>query len=157
MLVSRVLVLDWVAGVATLMLMQTVKVRTSRLNKPRIDYYKYANDDRGDMEYDIVTEGRYHNQVKALREEMHSLEQRHQGKFGNKLGMLVDAPPLLKLSPSIDLIRGFPGDPPHSEYQGMTKLLHGFLLEGILTVAGVKQYVKYMRSSFPFPPGFSRL
>lgn len=47
-------------------------------------------DGRGDMEYDIVSEGRYHHQVMALRKEMHRLPQgRQQERFGNRLGMLV--------------------------------------------------------------------
>lgn len=39
----------------------------------------------------------------------------------------------------------------------MTKLLHDFLLNGILTVPGIKQYCKFMRSEFPFPPGTLRI
>lgn len=46
---------------------------------------------RGDLEYDVFTEGRYHYQVMALREEMYSLlhDSRQQERFGNRLGMLV--------------------------------------------------------------------
>ena len=54
--------------------------------------YIDANEDgRGDLEYDIVSEGRYHYQVKALREEILALPAngRARDRHANKLGMLV--------------------------------------------------------------------
>ena len=55
-----------------------------------VGYIDANENGRGDMEYDIISEGRYHHQVMALREEIHDLSPgRPQKQFAKKLGMLV--------------------------------------------------------------------
>lgn len=52
--------------------------------------YISEEDGRGNLDYDIVSDGRYHYQVMALREEIHQRPQgRQQERFANRLGMLV--------------------------------------------------------------------
>jgi hypothetical protein len=76
--------------------------------------------------------------------------------YGSQWGLSEEQPALVDISPALDLILSRPPDPAHSEYQGMTALLHGLLLDGILTSAAQKSYGRVLRL-WPFPPGWERL
>ena len=77
-------------------------------------------------------------------------------KYSSKWGLDLDQSPLVAISPALDLILTRPGDPAHSEYSGIGKLMHEMLLQGILTVSGAKSYARCLRQ-FPFPKGWGRL
>src|ERR1700722_4295606 len=46
--------------------------------------------------------------------------------------------------------------PAHSEYQGLTRIMHSMLLDTLLTQAAAKSYAAMLRS-FPFPPSWPRV
>jgi hypothetical protein len=76
--------------------------------------------------------------------------------YGSQWGLSEERPALIDISPALDLILSRPPDPAHSEYQGMTALLHGLLIDGILTPTAQKSYGQVLRLC-PFPPDWERL
>jgi hypothetical protein len=109
------------------------------------------------LHFDVVTHGRYHYQVTEMRREMTRLRTATARKeYGTAWGMGDTVPPLASITPALDLILSRPPDPAHSEYQGMSELMHGLLLDSILTEAGKKSYASTLRS-WPFPSGWGRL
>jgi hypothetical protein len=91
-------------------------------------------DSRGDLEYDTLTMGRYHNSMIQQRKEMKSLRTiKKQEEYATKWGLQREEPALFKISPALDIILTRPSDPAHSEYNGLTKQLHHLLITAILT------------------------
>jgi hypothetical protein len=78
-------------------------------------------------------------------------------KYASKWGLDTSHPPLIDITPALDIILSRPGDPAHSEYSGQSKRLHELLIEGILSPKAVKSYATFLRTTFPFPPTFARL
>ncbi|OJD26172.1 hypothetical protein ACJ73_02446 [Blastomyces percursus] len=111
---------------------------------------------RGDLEYDIGSHGRYHHQIKHMREKAATLPKSTRDRFLSKWGMMSGPSPLLSIAPSIDVIQSFPADPCHSEYAGMSKIMHLLLLESILSPRGRDEYLHALQT-FPFPSGWGRL
>jgi hypothetical protein len=108
--------------------------------------------ERDNLSYDIVTQGRYYNQAVQMRKEMMALNTvTKQEKYATNWGISQQIPSLQKISPALDLIMTRPGDPAHSEYNGLSKQLHQLLLETILTPAAQILYATELRQ-FPFPP-----
>ncbi len=60
------------------------------------------------------------------------------------------------ISPALNLIQTRPSDPAHSEYGGVTKLLHTLLMSAILTPQAQRLYGEELQR-FPFPPGWGKL
>jgi hypothetical protein len=109
------------------------------------------------LHFDIVTHGRYHYQVMEMRREISGLKTAAARKeYGTAWGMGDTVPALASITPALDLILSRPPDPAHSEYQGMSELMHGLLLDSILTEAGKKSYSSTLRN-WPFPSGWGRL
>ena len=116
-----------------------------------------VNTERGQLDYDLVQNGRFHHQAKSMRKEMHSLRTKQEREtYATKWGIDTEDPCLVAISPALDIVLSRPGDPAHSEYSGMTKQLHLLLIETILTTAAGKLYNKQLRQ-WPFPPGYARL
>lgn len=112
---------------------------------------------RANINYDIITNGRYHTETMRMRKEMGSITVKvRQAKYGSNTGLAVGQPSLVTISPALDIIRSRPSDPAHSEYGGITKLLHILLMNAILTPVAQKEYTAVLRS-FPYPSGWSRL
>ena len=118
----------------------------------------YIRDDQRDqLDFDIRTEGRYHHQVVEMRKVLDSLQTINaRNKFCTKWGMSLEPPCLSSISPALDLILSRPGDPAHSEYNGVSKLMHTLILETILTKRAAELYAVQLRK-FPFPPGWPRV
>lgn len=76
--------------------------------------------------------------------------------YGTLYGMLPDPTPLSRISPAADLVLSFPPDPPHSECNGISRMMHEILVDAILTTKGKFEYSDRLRK-FAFPPGWSRL
>jgi hypothetical protein len=116
-------------------------------------------DIRGQLDYDLVENGRFHHQTQAMREEMNSRNtMARRIEYGTEWGLnptLCD-PPLTQISPALDLILTRPADPAHSEYGGLASLSHEMFVQAVLTTAAGKEYNNFLRS-FPFPPGWARL
>jgi hypothetical protein len=109
------------------------------------------------LDFDVITHGRYHHQAEQMRKQMESLKTATDKRtYGSQWGISEEKPALIDISPALDLILSRPPDPAHSEYQGMTALLHSLLLDGILTATAQKSYGRVLRL-WPFPPGWERL
>lgn len=112
---------------------------------------------RGNLDYNIFEEGRFHHEMLRMRHEMNS--QRNKGaraQYDKKYGLDDETPPLISISPALDIVQTRPNDPAHSEYGGLTKNLHLLLINAILTIQAQKEYSREL-CHFPFPPGWARL
>jgi hypothetical protein len=109
------------------------------------------------LDFDIVTHGRYHFQTVEMRKELNSKPTNAKtNAYAAQWGLGTTNPALADISPALDLIMSRPPDPAHSEYQGITELMHTLLLGGILSEAGKEAYARNLRT-WPFPPGWGRL
>ena len=114
-------------------------------------------DNRGDLGYDTFENGRYHKQAVAMRDDMEGFKTKVlRDKYATKWGIDTEEPCLVKISPALDIILSRPSDPAHSEYNGLTRIMHNLLLDTILTPAAAKSYAATL-CSFPFPPGWPRI
>lgn len=114
-------------------------------------------EDLGNLDYDIVSKGRYHHQTLELRQRMIKLKtKKAREDFAQDWGLADEQTPLIKLSPGLDLVLTRPPDPAHSEYAGMSKQAHNLLMEAILTTEGKREYTKALQR-FKFPTGWGRL
>jgi hypothetical protein len=116
--------------------------------------------ERDDLQFDIDVFGRYHFIALAMRQEMLAKATKTEREDYAKtwgINPVPDIkPPLSKISPALDIIMSRPGDPAHSEYQGVSRQMHLILMETILTVAGGRLYAAELRK-FPFPPNWPRI
>ena len=113
-------------------------------------------DERHNLDYDVIKNGRYHNQTSQLRRNwIAKATKREQDAYATEWG-LGDSLPLAKISPALDLILTRPIDPAHSEYNGLSRRMHALLVEAILSPVGAKIYAAYLRL-FPFPQTWPRL
>ncbi|KAI0995689.1 hypothetical protein K3495_g12491 [Podosphaera aphanis] len=60
------------------------------------------------------------------------------------------------MAPALDIILTHPLDPPHSELQELTRLLHQLLFDSILTEHAKEEYTAQLKN-FQFPPGWPHL
>ncbi|KAI9748387.1 MAG: hypothetical protein M4579_007241 [Chaenotheca gracillima] len=111
---------------------------------------------RGDLDFDIVRKGRYHYHTLQLQRHCKVLHATKRKKFCQDWGLKETPPPLMEITPALDIIRSRPADLAHSEFAGMAKQAQVLLMEAILTVDGQKAYAQEFRR-FPFPPGWGRL
>jgi hypothetical protein len=112
---------------------------------------------RGDLDYNVNDEGRYHYQTLSMRKGMNELRTKtDKNTRATKWGLAVDEPPLPQISPALDLILTRPADTAHSEYNGISRMMHELLIQGILTPTATKAYGRRLRQ-FPFPKGWGRL
>lgn len=77
-------------------------------------------------------------------------------EYANGLGMSVVRPPLQKISPALDIVLSRPPEPAHSEYNGLSQLVHGLFIKQVLIPKALIEYGRILRS-FVFPPGWPRL
>lgn len=106
------------------------------------------------LDFDAITHGRYHRQLVEMRQQIDALPTVAAKKAnGSQWGLSEDRPKLADLSPALDLILSRPPDPAHSEYNGLSELMHCLLLDRILTAPAVKAYTRELRV-WPFPPGW---
>ena len=109
------------------------------------------------LDFDVQTHGRYHHQVVEMRRQMDSLGTAARKKaYGSQWGLAEERPALVDLSPALDLVLSRPPDPAHSEFKGLTELMHALLLNEVLRAPEAKAYTLKLRT-WPFPPGWGRL
>ncbi|CAJ2665171.1 unnamed protein product [Trifolium pratense] len=116
-------------------------------------------EERQCLNYEIIDKGRTHYQHIQMRQQLHHLNKRDQDSYAKRFGISIEPlalQPLSPLSPALDLLLSNPPDPAHSEYSGITRLMHEILLENILTQLAVRLYHLQLRQ-FPFSPGYARL
>ncbi|KAI2473598.1 hypothetical protein F4781DRAFT_379564 [Annulohypoxylon bovei var. microspora] len=107
-------------------------------------------------EFDSITHGRFHRQVKQMQQTMAGLEGNRRETYGSQWGMVTPHPALETIAPVLDLMLTRPFDPCHSEYNGLFCLSHFLLRDAIFTVPSVDEYTLALRV-FQFPPGARRL
>jgi hypothetical protein len=114
-------------------------------------------DKRGDLAYDVISNGRYHHQSLLIRENGNSKPTLAQQKVVWKENGFAPKPsPLEALAPALDLILSRTYDIPHSEWKGLGKNLHKLLLDSILTPSGVSGYTSAFLH-FPVPAHWPRI
>lgn len=112
--------------------------------------------DRANIDYDIVANGRFHHETLRMRDHMRAMAKTRQAKYSTDTGIGVTLPPLVTISPALDIILTRPSDPAHSEYGGITKQLHLLLMNAILTIPSQREYADQLRK-FRYPSGWGRL
>jgi hypothetical protein len=118
-----------------------------------------AVDDRGNLGYDSLQNGRYHFQTVEMRKDLESHHTiRAREKYGTKWGLDPSerAAALAEIAPALDTLLSRPADPAHSEYQGLTRIMHNLLLDTLLTPQATRAYAALLRR-FPFPPSWPRV
>ena len=115
-----------------------------------------AKENRHDLHYDIIHNGRYHYQILADREEAGNLDGVTLQRFMRERGMRLNPSPIVELAPALDLVLSRPYDTPHSEWRGLGRLLQSLLFEAILTKNGGLAYLKAFQG-YLFPPGWARI
>ncbi|KAI1485633.1 hypothetical protein F5X96DRAFT_674446 [Biscogniauxia mediterranea] len=110
------------------------------------------------LRFDIVTHGRFHVQTTEMQSMMKNqlTNASAVARYGKQWGMSNPDPPLVTISPALDLIITRPFDAAHSEYNGISNLMHFLLRDGILVKAARTEYAMELRV-WPFPPGWRRL
>ncbi|KAI1097192.1 hypothetical protein F4804DRAFT_352027 [Jackrogersella minutella] len=109
------------------------------------------------LDFDVVTHGRYHYQTLEMRKCMANQSSNAKTKgYATQWGLAETEPALPLISPALDLILSRPPDPAHSEYQGLTELMHSLFIDRILQESGRQSYARTLRL-WPFPPGWQRL
>ncbi|RYC59161.1 hypothetical protein CHU98_g7042 [Xylaria longipes] len=121
-------------------------------------------EDKANLHFDIVNQGRYHMQTEIDRRkvEQRAKSQRQEETLLRELGLhnnkhLLHT--LEKLFPALDMIRSRPIDAAHSEYQGLSRLLHNFMFKdqmSILTPTAITEACAVYQS-FTVPPRWGRL
>lgn len=109
------------------------------------------------IDFDIVTHGRYHIQTEQMQYNLGILpSQEARADYGTQWGINRPDPPLTIISPALDLVLSRPPDAAHSEYAGITNMMHFFFRDIVLSVAARDEYAIMLRN-WPFPPGAPRL
>jgi hypothetical protein len=98
-------------------------------------------ENRGNLSYDIVSNGRYYYETLGKRKEGNGRPTaKERETFWKERGLLSEPSPLQTLTPALDLILSLPYDIPHSEWKGVGGLLHDLLFDGILAPRGQSAY-----------------
>ncbi|TFB02594.1 hypothetical protein CCMA1212_005569 [Trichoderma ghanense] len=108
------------------------------------------------LHFDIITHGRYHHQSLAMTDQIEAITARRDGtQYGTQWGVKESRPALMHLTPALDVIRTRPADAAHSEFNGLTHLMHAALLD-LLNADAREEYTRLLRQ-WPFPSGWGRL
>lgn len=110
------------------------------------------------LDFDVISHGRFHVQTGQMQNMManHIYTAANKDAYGSQWGINNPDPPLMEISPALDKILSCPPDPAHSEYNGLSCLMHFLLRDVILTGPARTEYSAVLRG-WPFPPGAARL
>ena len=111
---------------------------------------------KADLAFNTLLNARYHYRVLYERQHAQTLSPAKQPIYLKALGMAAEQTPLLRIAPSLDIVRSRPTDAAHSEFAGIAKQAQYCLIDAILTADGRSAYSNELRY-FPFPPGWGRL
>ena len=83
----------------------------------------------------MIGNARGHMEMVRLRRWMdEELRQKYKKEaFSTKHGISLEAPAVMYVAPALDLIGGRPSDAAHSEFNGITKMIHQLLLDAVST------------------------
>lgn len=73
---------------------------------------------------DMVVTGRFHHDTMRMRKRMSTLNKTRAAIYGREQGLDPAEPPLVSISPALDLLITRPSDPAHSGFNGITKQMH---------------------------------
>ncbi|KAI1432614.1 hypothetical protein GGR50DRAFT_696883 [Xylaria sp. CBS 124048] len=127
-------------------------------------YCLVRGDDKANLDFDVVNRGKYHMQIEIDRRQIASQAKSNTQEESQlrELGLHNDKSlihTLEQLFPALDMIRSRPIDAAHSEYQGLSRILHGFMFKdgmSILTSSAVTEACAVYQS-FTAPPRWGRL
>jgi hypothetical protein len=71
-------------------------------------------------------------------------------------GLTTDLPAVANIAPALDLVWSRPSDSAHSEFGGITKLLHQLLIDQAFTLPAMALYCSALRT-MPSPPGWKNI
>ncbi|KAI0483356.1 hypothetical protein GGR56DRAFT_663844 [Xylariaceae sp. FL0804] len=109
---------------------------------------------RGNLEFNTVLKARAHNLLERQRRHMDELPTKMAKiNYGRTHGIAAEGPGFAYIAPALDLIAGRPSNAAHSEFAGITKMIHQVLLDQALKPTAVVEYCKVLRR-MPFPPGW---
>lgn len=91
-----------------------------------------------------------------MRGKMDSLIKTKAAAYRREHGLDTKTPPLVSISPALDIIISRSSDPAHSEYGGIIKQLHLLLMSTVLTPEAQKSYSEELQT-FRFLSGWGRL
>ncbi|RYC62816.1 hypothetical protein CHU98_g3384 [Xylaria longipes] len=113
---------------------------------------------RGDLDFDIVGHARGHfetlRQRRALDELMTTKAAKK--KLSAELGISLQPSAVSEIAPALDVITTRPSDSAHSEFGGITKMLHQLLIDQAMKPQTVVEYARALRK-MPFPPGWAAI
>ncbi|KAI1828553.1 hypothetical protein F4861DRAFT_534975 [Xylaria intraflava] len=121
-------------------------------------------DAKSDLGFDIINQGRYHMQTEIDRRQVQTRAKstRQEENLLRELGLHNNKPlinTLEQLFPALDMIRSRPVDAAHSEYQGLSRLVHNFMFKdqmAILTPSAITEACTVYQE-FTAPPRWGRL
>ena len=91
--------------------------------------------ERGKIDYDIVGNGRFHHEMVRIRQHMNSATENVKKRLAKDNSLTLNPPALQLMTPALDLVISRPSDPAHSEYGGISRLMHTLLLDSILILS----------------------
>ncbi|OTA53841.1 hypothetical protein K449DRAFT_389592 [Hypoxylon sp. EC38] len=121
-------------------------------------YDALENDDPSEILYfDIEKHGRFCFQTGDMRRTMDNLRTpKERQEYASQWGLTLRKPALIQISPALDTVLSRPPDAAHSEYNGMSNLMHTLLIKHILKPKAAREYY-YMLRTWKFPAGWHRL
>jgi hypothetical protein len=112
---------------------------------------------RGNLKYDVISNGRYHFDTSLKRLKGNSIAGRSEKmRFWAQVGLQPDPSPLDHFAPYLDIVLSRTYDIPHSEWKGLGRLLQKLLVDAILTRHGREQYLEAFQNFTP-PVGWPRI
>ncbi|KAI0550499.1 hypothetical protein F4679DRAFT_572871 [Xylaria curta] len=112
---------------------------------------------RGDLDFDIISNTRSHFEMLRQRRALDELSTKAaKQKLSSDTGISLERPAMADLAPALDLINTRPGDAAHSEFGGITKMLHQLLLDAAMKKQTIVDYARVLRK-MPFPPGWAAI
>lgn len=105
---------------------------------------------RGDLRYDVVSNGRYHFDTGMKRAHAMGIGRRgDQNTYFRSIGLRETPSPLRNLVPSLDLTLACAYDIPHSEWKGLGERLQDMLCRDMLRGNAVHLYYRAFQSFVP--------
>ena len=94
-----------------------------------------TSNNRDDLDVDVIGNARGHMEMVRLRRWLdEELRQKYKKEaFSTKHGISLEAPAVMYVAPALDLIDGRPSDAAHSEFNGITKMIHQLLRDAVST------------------------
>ncbi|XDG03304.1 hypothetical protein ABKA04_002919 [Annulohypoxylon sp. FPYF3050] len=127
-------------------------------------YCIVSDKNKANLSFDIINNGRYHYQTLIARKECEDLARSASNEKTrlNSIGLHENKllfNTLTHLYPALDVIRSRPADAAHSEYQGLSRLMHNMIFKDGMSVLmpSATDEACSVYQTFAVPPGWGRL